>query len=177
MRKVAFILVFFIAVSDLFSQDPSVKKPSFPRYNVGVGAGMDYGGFGGRFTILTCKRLEFFGALGYNLLELGLNAGAAYRILPQSRICPYFGAMYGYNAVIKVTGADMYNQTYYGPTWNIGLEFWPKGSPGFLNLELLVPIRSSEYTNDLKSLKSNPNITFKNEPVPIGISIGYHFMF
>ena len=178
MKKFALILIFFITVLDLHSQeDLASREPTFPRYNIGLGGGIDYGGFGGRFTILTSERLEFFGALGYNLLGLGLNAGIDYRLAPKSRICPYFGAMYGYNAVIKITGAEMYNQTYYGPSWNLGLEFWSKRNTNFFNLELLVPMRSSEYHDDIKSLKNNPSITFSSEPLPIAISIGYHFSF
>lgn len=137
MKKIAIILILFSTVLDLHSQDLSSRELIFPRYNIGVGGGIDYGGFGGRFSILTSERLEFFGAIGYNLLGLGLNAGVDYRLLPQSRICPYFGAMYGYNAVIKVTGAKMYNQTYYGPSWNLGLEFWSRRNSSFFNFELI----------------------------------------
>lgn len=178
MKKSAFILIFFITTLDLHSQEYLASgEPIFPRYNMGFGAGIDYGGFGCRFTILPSERLEFFGALGYNLLGFGLNAGLDYRLAPKSRICPYIGAMYGYNAFIKIAGATRYNQTYYGLSCNLGLEFWSKRSPNYFNLELIVPIRTSEYYNDIKNLKNNPLITFSNEPLPIGISIGYHFSF
>jgi hypothetical protein len=177
MKKVAFIFILFSTFSDLNSQDFTSMEPIFPRYNIGVGGGIDYGGFGGRLTVLTSERLQFFGALGYNLLEVGMNAGVSYRILPQSGICPYFGVMYGYNAAIKIKGTDMYNQTYYGPSWNLGLEFWSKRNPNFLNLELIVPFRCSEFHQDIKKLRSNSTIVIENEPFPVGISIGYHFSF
>jgi hypothetical protein len=174
MKKSAFVLIFLIALSDLFSQNPYPVEPLYPRYNIGFGGGIDYGGFGGRFTMLPTQGFEFFGALGYNILGVGANAGVDLRLMPKSRICPYFGAMYGYNAVIKVKGASYYNQTYYGPSWNIGFEFWSRKNPGFFNLELIIPMRSSEYKEDLKSLQNNSSITFSNEPLPIAISIGYH---
>lgn len=138
---------------------------------------MDYGGFGAKVMILALDRLEFFSAVGYNLLGLGFNGGADFRILPQKRICPYFGAMYGYNAVIKVTGAQTFKHTYYGPSFNLGLEFWSVSKDNFFNLEVLFPARSSEYYKDLSYLKDIQNIKFLSEPTPIGISIGYHFSF
>ncbi|MCJ7447208.1 MAG: hypothetical protein MUO72_05930 [Bacteroidales bacterium] len=177
MKRIAFILIFLSTAVHLYSQNQSSGEPIFPRYNIGIGAGIDYGGFGGRFSVLTSERLEFFGAIGYNLLGLGFNAGVDIRILPLSRICPFVGAMYGYNAVIKVTGTELYNRIYYGPSWAIGLEFWLKRHPYFLNLELIVPIRSSEFHDDIKSLKNNPNITFTNELLPVGLGIGFHFSF
>jgi hypothetical protein len=177
MKKTAIILAFCFIGLALHSQDPAVVAPVFPRYNIGFGAGIDYGGFGGRFTVLTSQRLEFFGAVGYNLLGIGLNAGVDLRLMPMSRICPYLGAMYGYNAVIKIIGSEINNQTYYGPSFNLGLEFWNRRNTNFFNIELIVPIRPSDYHNDIKNLKNNPNIILKNEPPPIGISLGYHFAF
>ena len=175
MKKIALILIICAIEFDLHCQDFSLEEPIFPKYNIGIGGGIDYGGFGGRISLLTSPRLEFFAALGYNLLGLGLNGGVDFRISPMSRICPYFGVMYGYNAVIKVTGAEMYNQIYYGPSWNLGLEFHSRSNNNFFNLEFILPIRSSEYHDDIKNLKNNPNIIFSNEPLPIAISIGYHF--
>jgi hypothetical protein len=108
---------------------------------------------------------------------VGLNAGVDVRLLPQSRLCPFAGLMYGYNAVIKVNGTKLYDRIYYGPSWAIGLELWPKRHPYFLNLELIIPIRSKEFHDDIKGLKNNPNITFTNEVLPVGLGIGFHFSF
>jgi hypothetical protein len=178
MKKFTTLLILItFTILNVHSQDPELSKPVFPRYNVGFGLGLDYGGFGSRLTVLVSERLEFFGALGYNLLGPGINAGVDLRLLPKSIICPYFGVMYGYNAFVKIKGAEMYNQTYYGPSWNLGFEFWSRRNPNFFNLELLVPIRSTEYHDDIKSLKNNSSINLTSVPPPIAISIGYHFSF
>lgn len=175
MKKTSFILIFLIQALVLQSQDLSVKEPPFPRFNVGFGGGLDYGGFGTRATLVASKRLEFFGAIGYNLLGAGFNAGADFRLAPKSKFCPYFGLMYGYNAVIKVQGASEYNKTYYGPSLNLGLEIWGQRRPNFLNIELIVPMRSRGFHDDLNNLKNNSSIIFKNDILPIAFSIGYHF--
>ena len=155
-------------------QSENTEKP-FPRFNLGLGGGLDYGGFGLRGTVVASQRFEIFGALGYNLLGVGFNGGIDLRILPTSRICPYIGAMYGYNAVIKITGMEEANQTYYGPTFALGFEFWSRRKPNFFNLELLIPIRSSEFHSDYTNIKNNPNIEMKSEIIPVGFAIGYHF--
>ena len=102
------------------------------------------------------------------------RSGGTYRILPDKRICPTISAMYGYNGVIKISGAWSFEETYYGPTFGIGLEFRPQRK-GYWNIELLVPIRSKDYHDDMDAIKNDPNIELKSEPLPIGISVGYHF--
>jgi hypothetical protein len=175
MKKLVFFSFLLLVTLNLQSQDTTAVSQPLRKFNIGLGAGMDYGGFGTRITVLASEKLEFFGALGYNILGVGVNAGADLRLAPKSRICPYLGAMYGYNAVIKITGTDIYNQTYYGPTFNFGIEFWSGRKPSFFNLELLLPIRSKEFHDDITSLKNNPAITFKNDLLPIGIGLGFHF--
>jgi hypothetical protein len=177
MKKCILILVLICIFSISFSQAPEKEKPNSGKFNLGAGIGMDYGGIGGRLTVLVSPRIEFFGALGYNLLGVGVNGGADLRILPHSRICPYVGAMYGYNAVIKVDGASQYNKTYYGPSFALGLEFWGRNRPNFLNIELILPIRSSDFQNDYDNLKNNPGIVFKNDLIPVGFSLGFHVAF
>ena len=82
--------------------------------------------------------------------------------------------MYGYNGVIKISGAWSFEETYYSPTFGVGFEFRPQRK-GYWNVELLVPIRSKDYHDDMDAIKNDPNIELKSEPLPIGISVGYHF--
>jgi hypothetical protein len=175
--KKALIILFLASYSLLLhSQEIAPAKTVYPKFNIGLGAGIDYGGFGGRVTMLATEKLEFFGAIGYNLLSAGFNIGSEYRLIPKSRLCPYIGAMYGYNAVIIVTGMDEYNKIYYGPSFSAGLEIWSKRRPTFLNLEFIVPIRSQEYHDAITSLKNNPSVVFQAEPIPVAFSLGFHFV-
>lgn len=170
------ILLFFIhQATSLRGQYIMYEKPAFPKYNIGFGAGIDYGGIGTRATLMASERLEIFGAFGYNLLDVGFNCGVDIRLAPKSRVCPYLGAMYGYNAVIIVDGTDD-DKTYYGPSFNLGFQFWSARRPSFFNVELIVPVRSEEYHNTMKDLKDNQGVVFETEPLPIAFSIGYHFV-
>jgi hypothetical protein len=155
---------------------PAAEKP-FSPFNIGIGFGLDYGGIGVSLNYIPIKQLGIFGGLGYNILGLGYNIGAAYRILPAKRFCPSLSAMYGYNAVISVEEADSpYDKTYYGPTFGANLEWHGrKKTENYFKLSLLLPIRPQAYTDDLDKLKNDPNYEVKMEPWPVTFSIGYHF--
>jgi len=183
-----FALVLFLITQTtlLQGQDVFTRMPVFPKFNIGFGSGMDYGGFGVQVAMVTSERVELFGAIGYNRENFGYNVGVDYRMILESTtfpICPYYGIMYGYNAVIRSDGLDhkndglaCYGKTYYGFSFKLGLEFWTKKSPCFLNVELIVPVRSDEYHESLKTLKKRYDIDSGNGAFPVGLSIGCHFV-
>lgn len=146
--------------------------------HLGIGIGLDYGGFGGRLTFIpgdaSKTSVGIFVATGFALNGLGFNAGLNLRI-GQQRLVPTISAMYGYNGVIKVIGASQYDKTYYGPSVAIGFENKTRNSnDNYIHLELVIPFRSAAFHNDIKALQNNPSIEI-NAPSPVLISIGYHF--
>jgi hypothetical protein len=177
MKKSLLLLLLLFYTCQSKAQQPLTPTPYYMRLNIGFGSGIDYGGFGARITIPATPCLAIFGAAGYNLLELGANGGIIFRVLPGARICPFGGIMYGYNAVIKIDGADQLSKTYYGPSGTIGLEIWSRRRPSFFSTGLILPVRSSEFQNDVIALQNNPGIVFRNKTSPVGISVGYHFVF
>jgi hypothetical protein len=150
------------------------------QFSVGLGGGLDYGGVGTRITYAPIKSVLVFAGVGYNLIGVGYNIGAGYRLLPDKRFSPYAVGIYGYNAVVTVTVNDQHvtdmDRTFYGATFGAGAELKrSRGRKNFWNFELLVPIRSKEF-NDYKSeLERNFNATFS--ALPIAFSIGYHIEF
>jgi len=147
------------------------------KQNIGIGLGLDYGGIGVRYTYMAAPKFGLFGSLGYILVGPGFNFGATYKFLPGKRATPALGAMYGYNAVIKVIGASGYDEIYYGPSVSIGVEVKTRRNErNFWNFELVVPFRSSKYKDDIDALVNNLSIKI-TEPLPIAFSIGYHFGF
>ncbi len=176
MKKVIILLLFVCSSVILSAQEFSLPDRSDSNMNIGLGIGMDYGGIGGRFTLLPSERAAIFAALGYNLIGLGFNGGAYYRISPQKRICPFLGAMYGYNGAIKVSGNINFKKIYYGPSFILGTELWSWIRPGYFNIELILPIRSSSYHNDYDGF-IDQGIEFTVPSIPIGFSLGYHFAF
>jgi len=169
MKKLFVSAISFFCFASVFAQE-DVK---YPRYNVGFGLGIDYGGIGGRLSVLPVSQVAVFGGLGYNLNGAGYNVGAAYRLSPAKRFCPYVIGMYGYNAVIIVSGSKSSNRTYYGPSVGMGFEKHKSaGSKNYFNFEVLVPFRSSAYKKYKDDLEDDTNS--KIISLPIAISIGYH---
>lgn len=141
-----------------------------------IGAGLDYGGFGGNVLVYPQRNIGIFGGFGYALAGFGYNVGTKLRIIStKSTIDPFALVMYGYNAAIYMKNTSTYDKLFYGPTLGIGLDFHSKKRSSYWSLALLVPIRSSSVSTYIDDLKDHHSITFKNELPPIGISVGYRF--
>lgn len=168
------LLLVVMQLISLYAQESIEASPS--NVNLGIGIGMDYGGFGGKFSFLPSQKFALFAGVGYNLLEIGFNGGVQYRFSPDKKICPTLGAMYGYNSVIVIKGAEQYSKTYYGPSVFFSLEFKSGKNPkNYFSTGLVIPFRSQEYKDDLNDLDNNPNIKLETKPLPFGISAGFHF--
>jgi hypothetical protein len=146
------------------------------QINAGFGFGIDYGGFGARLTFLPIERLGIFGGVGYNLVGAGYNVGAQLRFPSEKRVDWYIPAMYGYNAVLKITGDMEYEKTYYGFSTGAGIELKSASGKSFWNFELLVPFRDPQYQDDIDKWEAM-GADFNSKPLPVSFSIGYHIRF
>jgi hypothetical protein len=182
--KIYFLIVITCCVfaTPVFSQEE--KKDEEEEYegyeddwhiaNLGFGLGLDYGGIGAQLAFLPSKSISIFGSIGYNLTSAAGNGGIAFLLSPDKKVCPKLAAMYGYNAVIVVQGTSQYNKTYYGPSVGGGIHLNTRSNQNFINIELFVPFRSSDFSRDLKALKNNSSVSKIREPLPVTFSIGYH---
>jgi hypothetical protein len=90
----------------------------------------------------------------------------------------YALAMYGYNAVVKVSNAPNLNKVFYGPTVGAGLDFKPmKYSDDYVSVSLFVPLRSSEVQEYMDYLEQAYNVEFEQGLFPVTFSIGYRIVF
>lgn len=144
----------------------------------GFGLGYDYGGFGANLTVYPERHLGLFGGFGYALIGAGYNAGIKLRLTGKDdfwSVTPYLLAMYGYYAVVQVTNASDYNKMFYGPTVGFGFDFKSiTGETGYFSMDILFPLRDNEVSDYINKLKIF-GVEFKNEMLPVGISLGYHF--
>lgn len=167
------IVVYASATAQYIENYEPVRPTTIVK--LGLGLGLDYGGFGARLTIMPTTHFGAFVAVGYNLQKAGVNGGLTYKFMPEKKVIPVVQIMYGYNAVIVVEGVAAYNKTYYGLSIGGGIELASKKSSNYWSFEVLYPFRSSEYKNDWDTIKNDPNIDIVSDPFPITISIGYHF--
>ena len=145
------------------------------KVNLGLGFGLDYGGFGARLTGTPSKNFGVFGSVGYALAGVGYNVGVQGIFNAKGRVVPYITGMYGYNAALVVTGAIEEKKIYYGPSFGLGMKLVSKKNANFWNFELLVPIRDPAFQDKIDELKNMGAVV--SAVIPVAISVGYHFGF
>lgn len=142
----------------------------------GLGIGLPYGGFGARIGYNPFDQTTLFLGLGYNLSGLGINGGIQYLLPSNKQSQFYFSVLYGTNSSIKIKGLDESTKSYYGPSFGLGIRINSLRHEGsFWDLGLVLPIRSSEYKDDLDALENNPSISGLTKPWPVLITAGYNF--
>ncbi|MDR2293247.1 MAG: hypothetical protein LBE11_07225 [Prevotellaceae bacterium] len=144
---------------------------------LGLGAGFDYGGIGGKIEYLPTKNFGLFGGLGHNMLSIGWNAGVTYKIMPDKKASPNLMIFYGYNSTY--TGEDSYSEKYnmtsYGFTFGINVDIKTKSGNKW-SFGLFFPIRSSKFNRNYDAAKDDPEVNHLFESdMPVGISAGYNF--
>jgi len=190
MKPLLFSLCFFSCLFVSAQSVPTAQKKLQPppKVSLGLGIGIDYGGIGSRVIYSPMKQMFLFGALGYNFAGAGYNFGAGLRFAPDRRFSPYVVGMYGYNAVVKYTVTTLYSgygksesessEVFYGPSFGLGFELKRaarKKSKNNWNFEILVPVRSSAYTDHIAMIEEVYGAEMS--PSPIAISVGYHIGF
>lgn len=163
-------------LSLFFKESADNPDSEFDKVSIGIGMGIDYGGYGGNLLVYPQKNIGFFVGTGYALAGVGTNVGIKIRhFKTDSKIRPYLTAMHGYNTAVAVKDAKSYNRLFYGNTVGLGFDTRPrKESHGHFSFGLLVPIRDTDVDKYMNYLK-NQGVTFKKELSTIAISIGYRF--
>ena len=162
----------------VISKPSGISETEYSYFRFGAGLGIDYGGFGARLTVLPSKYLGLFLAGGYAIAGFGLNGGVMVKTAPDSRVSPYFNVMYGYNAAIAVIGASKSNKLYNGVSLGGGVQLKSRRTPtNYWLFGLVVAFRSSEFDRDFTLLQNSGTVTGLTKPLPVNISVGYHFAF
>ncbi len=167
MKKILLaVFSFFMFLSTTYSQNSSI----------GIGMGLEYGGFGVNGTFISESGFGGFFGAGYIIAGIGINAGIQYSFNPDNKTHPFLMAMYGYNAAIVVknafTNSNEFSEIYYGPSFGGGVNIKNKKN-NIWRISLSIPVRTSEFQDDMDDLK-NSGVSF-NEALPIAIGVGYNF--
>ncbi len=185
MRNLKITALILLLAFQLNAQDASIQYPfqttrQLDQISIGIGGGLDYGGFGGNVTYYPAKSVGLFGGVGYALAGVGFNAGVKFRYVPDkpdSKVHPFGLVMYGYNAAIAVLNASQHNRLFYGPTLGGGIDFHLNPlKRGYWSFAIFVPIRSSEVDDYIEHLENDYGAEFQTGLFPITASIGYRFI-
>jgi hypothetical protein len=166
--------LFILSLTLTLLLQPDGRGQVSGKLSAGIGAGLDYGGFGTQFSYSPLNKLDLFGAFGYNLNSLGYNFGAKFTIPSRGPIDWHITGMYGYNAVLIAKAETTSKVTYYGPSIGAGLIFkWRNLERSFFSFEIILPFRPVELSNAMHDLKL---VGYEvKDPWPVTFSLGYHF--
>lgn len=180
-KSIICLLACFVFISiQLKAQEISPAPVLTDKISIGIGIGQEHGGFGANLTAYPIKSIGIFGGLGYNMVGAGYNIGLKFRLIPAkptATVTPYFVAMYGYNAVIKVSGASQFDKIFYGPTFGVGIDYKSYSkSKIYYSFGINVPIRGTEVDEYMDDLKTKHNVEFKTGLIPITFTIGFKYI-
>jgi hypothetical protein len=181
MKTIKSAILMFLFVGALFAsaQENNSSALVSDQVSIGLGFGLDYGGFGGNVVYYPAPKIGIFVGLGYPLAGVGYNVGAKLRLLTKkaSKVNAYLIGMYGYNSSIYVQDGKEYNKLFYGPSFGIGIDtHYNPMKVGYWSFAMLIPVRGSDVNDYMNDLKNNHNIEFKNALPPITFSVGYRFV-
>lgn len=185
MKKTAITLLILAVVTPLIAQNEPQLPPvpaNWPgdKVSIGLGMGLDHGGFGGNVIFYPARSIGLFGGAGYALAGAGINAGVKFRYVPEkyeAKVHPYGLAIYGYNAAIAITNRSDLNKLFYGPTLGAGMDFHRNHlKKGYWSFAILVPFRKPEVNEYIEMLESFYGVEFQSKLFPIAVSIGYKFI-
>jgi hypothetical protein len=185
MKYIIIALVILLSTCT-FSKDKKNDNPlkpdeeynPHPQYTIGLGIGLDHGGFGGRLTGYLTRDFGVFAGGGSNLNFFQYAVGAEFRFSgkTQKKYTPYLSAWYGTNATITfedANGALLFDKTYNGFSLAIGLRYMSDFSNlGSWQFGLIFPFRDPQVQKDIDMIESMGG-EFPVGLLPFGISIGY----
>ncbi len=142
--------------------------------SIGVGAGLDCGGYGANLLLYGNKHIGIIGGVGYSYSKTpGSNMGLKIRLdgRQESRPELYFMALYGSNVVLQYEYSEDDGRLFYGGSIGMGMDIRTnKMKGGGFSFAILYPLTGSyqEYKRD------HPYDEFEDPP-GIRLSISYRF--
>ena len=174
-KKKIIIIISFLLLPIALSAQETINK----HFDVGVGFGLNYGCFGLSTAYLPTSYFSIEGFIGYNREELVGGFGTSVYPLSKTyknKYRPAIRAFYGYNTMYVISGDPTLNKTFFGINFAFGNEFLlVANKPYKLNIDMIIPIRTSEAVDYLDILKDKGY--YFSKLFPIALSVGLHFEF
>lgn len=168
MKKIILFLILanigFYSIS--YSQNNEIMPFGEIKDVLGIGYGLDYGGFGLQYTRYVEKNVGLFGAIGYtNTADVPYNIGAKIRYIyskSTAKSSPFLLGMYGYHRGMIYKNLKWDSSLQYGFTIGAGVDYRTSlVKQNFLSFAIFYPLIKNETVQD------------KNKFPPIEISLGF----
>lgn len=167
-----------VSVIDSYSfsppQNPHVDTTVFQtRVSLGLGVGINYGGFGAQANYLFGNNFRISAGYGTNLVKMNYSLGISYRFLSKSTFCPVLSYAYGYHKTVYDRENVEKSTSYNGSSIGLGLEIWNNQRDSYFLINAFLPI---ETINNIKSNTIENSSKFYQllNSNPIVFSVGYH---
>ena len=177
-----YLLISVLIVACCFHATAQVRTDSakLDKIAVGIGAGYDFGGYGGNLILYPQRNIGVFGGVGYTPAGVGYNAGIKLRLVTDnysSTIVPFVTGMYGYYAIAAPKGYGYFNKIFYGYTVGGGVDYRPNNAKlGYLTATIFVPLRTNAAKYYIDNLNNFQSISYSHKLHAISASIGYKFI-
>lgn len=177
LKKITCLLFSILLMHSVSAQDADGHLSSLKGENtLGIGLGLPYGGIGFRVGSNIADELNLFGGFGYQVAGLGYNFGIMKDFASSRQAQFYLTGMFGTNAAIKVEGLSEYNKTYLGLSFGLGVKVNSRKKEGnYWDLGLLLPLTSSQFKADERTVENDPRVSDFRSASPVLIVIGYNF--
>lgn len=166
LKNFTFLIYILLFGNIIIAQEQEINTKN--TVHLGVGMGLDYGGFGAKLTYKPIKEISLFGGLGYNSIDIGWNVGLSYNIIDEGRLDASPTIMYGYNSGLRIKNSD-YNNVSYGITVGLNIILKSRKNDNNWNFGVYYPFRSKEFMDQFYSFNE------KSKILPFTLSVGYNF--
>jgi hypothetical protein len=182
--SVALLLLLSLALSANAQEQSTKKETSFSgmpnkQIGLGVGGGLEYGGFGLNVIAYPDPHFGLFLGVGYAIAGPGYNLGMKFMLCsdqPKHRTLGFAQLMYGYNAGVVVTNASKFNKVFYGPSMGLGVDIHSRKHPtNCWSFGINLPYRSQKIDSYIEELKLEQGFEENYNPLPVTFSVGIRF--
>ncbi|MBU8892347.1 MAG: hypothetical protein KOO66_06180 [Bacteroidales bacterium] len=170
MRKLILVILTFL----IYTNTLNAQENTFNNIDLGLGTGINYGGFGMSLTYVFTPILSIEGHCGYNFVDIVGGGALNIHLVPKNKTKFYsltWKSMYGYNAIMKNEHGKL--ESFYGVNFGLINEFrFGSKKKNGINIGIIVPLRSEDFKNTYEDMVDSGHEMSDGSPVLI--SIGFH---
>lgn len=159
---------------------PPKKDSSLTKevYSVGIGYGLDYNLFGGKFMLSPTRVIGLFVSAGHNTMNFNAGIGAQINLIgsQKKRSNFYLLGVYSNNFLVVLQDGPLENKDFYGFSFGVGYQYRSRSNDKRIySFSLNYPIESGEALDYLDQAEQ-AGYEISREGLPLKLSAGVRFI-